>query len=234
MPDFKRSPMSDATDPNVRIHGAQLKAVIRLKQELQNPQRLMKKLGAMVLGASVDSFKLQRLGQFKWEPRYPQQKAPKLNLAGFVADFANGRPTPKPIRFVDRPALIDEGFKGGLVASMTYKPLDATSFQVGTVKPYAATHQYGKTTSQTITEQMKEAMRRWLYTRSGRLGPAWWMEGKYKKKAAPYADKVEGLLQLERLDTKVGKRPFVGIFAELWTDILRAIEDHFKPLAEGR
>jgi phage gpG-like protein len=219
--------MSDEVNPNVRIHRAQLKAVIRLKQELENPQKLMKKLGAMVLGASINSFKQQHLGEFKWEPRYPQQEPPKLNLAGFVADFANGRPTPKPIRFVDRPALIDEGFRGGLVASMTYKALDNTSFQVGTVKPYAATHQYGRKTSQTITEQMKTAMRKWLY-KGGKK------EKGYKKRSEPYADKVEGLLRMDQLDTSVGKRPFVGIFAELWRDILTAIDDHFKPFAEGK
>lgn len=212
--------MSDALDPNVKIHGAQLRAVIRLRQELENPEKLMKKLGAMVLGASIDSFKKQALGEFKWEPRYPQQKAPKLNLAGFVADFANGRPTPKPIRFIDRPALIDEGFRGGLVSSMTYRPLDQTSFQVGTSKPYASIHQYGKTTSQDITEQMKKAMRKWLY-KGGKK------EKGYKKKVSPYADKVEGLLGMDQLDTRVGKRPFVGIFSELWRDILSAIQEHF-------
>lgn len=218
--------MPDEFKPEIHIHRAQLKAVIRLKQELENPQKLMKKLGAMVLGASIDSFKLQRLGEFKWEPRYPQQAPPKLNLAGFVADFHNGRPNPKPIRFVDRPALIDEGFRGGLVASMTYRALDNTSFEVGTVKPYASTHQYGRKTSQTITEQMKTAMRKWLY-KGGKKDKG------FKKKTAPYADKVEGLLSLDQLDTKVGKRPFVGIFAELWRDILSAIDNHFKPFAEG-
>jgi phage gpG-like protein len=219
--------MSDEINPHLRIHAGQLKAVIRLKKELENPEKLMKKLGAMVLGASVNSFKVQHLGEFQWAPRYPQQEAPKLNLAGFVADFHNGRATPKPIRFVDRPALIDEGFRGGLVASMTYKALDATSFQVGTVKPYAATHQYGGRTSQTITQQMKAAMRKWLY-KGGKK------EKGYKKNAAPYADKVEGLLRMDQLDTSVGKRPFVGIFSELWSDILKAIDEHFKPLAEGK
>lgn len=135
--------MSDAFDPNVRLHGNALHAVVRLRQELENPQALMKKLGAMVLGASIDSFRLQHLGPFEWKPRYPNQEGAKLNIAGAVSDFANGRFSPKPIRFVDKPALIDEGFRGGLVASMTYKPLDSTSFEVGTNKPYAAKQFYG-------------------------------------------------------------------------------------------
>jgi phage gpG-like protein len=209
--------MSDAFNLEVKIHGAQLRAVIQLRQQLENPQALMKKLGAMVLGASLDSFKKQALGDFKWEPRYPTQPPPKLNMAGFVSDFKNGRATPKPIRFVDRPALIDEGYRGGLVSSMTYKPIDSTSFQVGTNKSYASLHQHGGTTSIPISEQMKKGIRNWLYTKKGGL----------KKKAAPYADKVEPLLGKSSWDQRVIARPFVGIFPTLWHDILKAIEEHF-------
>lgn len=216
--------MSDANDPNVRIHANALRAVIRLRQELENPQALMKKLGAMVLGASVDSFKNQRLGEFKWSVRYPGQAEPKLNIAGAVQDFASGRFVPKPIRFVDKPALIDEGFRGGLVASMTYKPIDTTSFEVGTNKPYAAKQFYGSASEQPITAQVKAGIKKFLYRK----------DGGYTKKGGPYASKLEPLLRKKRLRTIIGSRPFVGIFSQLWGDILKAIEEHFSKYAGGQ
>jgi phage gpG-like protein len=202
--------------------------ILRLKQELENPKALMKQLGAMTLGASIDSFKNQRLGpDIKWAARYPNQGPPKLNLAGFVSDFANGRLSPKPIRFVDRPVLIDEGFRGGLVGSMTYRAIDNTSFEVGTNKPYASKHQFGGIVHQKVTKPMKDAMKRWLYKGGDR-------EKGVKKKAGPYEDKVRKLLRKHFLTTQIGKRPFVGMFQQLWDDILMTIEEYFQKHAGGK
>lgn len=215
--------MSDALDPNVKIHTPALKAVVRLKRELERPEALMKKLGAMVLGASLDSFRKQELGQFKWAVRYPNQSEPKLNIAGAVSDFAAGKSSPKAVRFVDKPALIDEGYRGGLVASMTYRPLDSTSFEVGTNKPYAAKQFYGGPTEQPITQTVKQGIRKFLYKKNGG----------YTKRGEPYASKLEPLLKKRRLRTIVGSRPFVGIFSELWQDILKAIEEHYERFTGG-
>jgi phage gpG-like protein len=213
--------MADEINPNVQIHGAQLKAVISLQKQLDNPQALMKKLGAMVLGASVDSFKKQALGEFKWKPRYPGQSEPKLNIAGAISDFQNGRFAPKPIRFVDRPALIDEGFRGGLAGSMTYKALDQTSFQVGTNKPYAPKQFYGGVSRQPITNTVKDGIRKFLYKKGDK-------KKGYTKKGEPYAPKLEPLLRKKVYSIMVGSRPFVGIFSELWHDILNAVQEHFE------
>lgn len=218
--------MSDALDPNVKIFDAQLRAVVHLKRELENPRALMKQLGALVLGASVDSFRDQKFGDYEWPARYPGQSEPKLNIAGAVSDFAGGRLSPKPIRFIDRPVLVDEGFRGGLVGSITYRALDENSFEVGTVKPYAATHQYGRPSEQPITPQVRQGIRRWLY-KGGKKDKG------YKKKSQPYAAKLEPILKKRRLRTIVGKRPFIGIFPRLWNDILSAIQDHFTRHAGG-
>lgn len=216
--------MPDEQDPSVQIHGAQLRAVIRLQEQLNNPKALMKKLGAMVLGASVDSFKKQALGEFKWPERYPGQAAPKLNIAGAIADFQNGRFSPKPIRFVDRPALIDEGFRGGLAGSMTYKALDETSFQVGTNKPYAAKQFYGNVSRQELTKTVKDGIRKFLYKKGDK-------KKGYTKKGEPYAPKLEPLLRKKVYSIKLASRPFVGIFSELWHDILKAVGEHFERYA---
>ena len=124
----------------------------------------------------------------------------------------------------DRPALIDEGFRGGLASSMTYKPIDSTSFQVGTNKPYAAKQFYGGMSRQPITEQVQTGIRKFLDKKGD---PAKGLT----KKGSPYEDKLKPLLRKRVLTTVVGSRPFVGIFAELWKDILQAIQEHFDRYA---
>jgi phage gpG-like protein len=110
---------------------------------------------------------------------------------------------------------------------MTYKPLDATSFEVGTMKPYAGTQFYGGTTKQAISFQVKQGIRKFLYKRGDK-------KKGYTKKAELYADKLEPLLKKRVLTTKVGSRPFVGIFQALWRDMLSAIQEHFDKYAGNK
>ena len=217
--------MADFFDPNVKIHGANLKAVIRLRQELDNPVGLIKKLGALVLGASIDAFRKQRFGDIEWKPRYPNQRAPVLNVAGTVQDFATGRRVPKPVRFVDRPALIDEGRRGGLLGSISYRAVDSLSFEVGTIKQYAWIHQHGGVSVQQITPTVKSGIKAFLKKPSHTLGKG------IKVKPSDYEPKLGPLLRKRILRTQVNARPFIGIHAELWSDMLRATEEHYKKAA---
>jgi len=218
--------VGDFFDPNIKIHGANIQAVIRLQGELENPVALMKKLGAMVLGASQQAFKLQRFGDIPWAARYPAQKPPKLNIAGAVKDFAEGRKAPKPNRFFDRPALIDEGMRGGLQGSLTYRAVHSLSFEVGTIKRHAWVHQHGGITTQQITKPVRDGIRGFLKKKSHSIGRG------LKVKPSDYESKLAPLLRKRVLRTHVGARPFVGIHAELWGDMLRAVEEHYKGLVK--
>lgn len=218
--------MGNFFDPNIKIHGANLQAVIRLQGELENPAGLMKKLGAMVLGASQQAFKLQRFGDIPWKERYPGQKAPKLNIAGAVRDFSEGRTTPKPIRFVDRPALIDEGMRGGLQGSLTYRTVHSLSFEVGTIKQHAWIHQHGGVSTQQITKPVKEGIKAFLKKKSHSIGHG------LKVRPSEYESKLRPLLRKRVLRTKVNARPFIGIHSELWGDMLRAVEEHYRGLVQ--
>src|SRR6185369_17124474 len=109
------------------------------------------------------AFPDQGLGDLKWLPRYPGQSSPKLNIAGVLADFASGRTTPKPNRFEDRPALIDEGMRGGLQGSITENVISDTTVRIGSDKAYAAIHQEGGESEITVTKDMQDKIRNWLY-----------------------------------------------------------------------
>lgn len=206
-----------------------------LERWLENPGPTLIRLGALVAGASQEAFRTQRFGDVAWPERYPGQREPKLNIAGTIMDFRSGRTSPKPNRFQDRPALQDEGMRGGLRASITFQPVSKTSFSVGTVKPYAILHQEGGHTSIPVDDATKERMRNWLYKRGG--GP---IRGKVKR--ADYRTGREGygkhLNPVLRKDVtewrqSVIARPFIGIHPRLEEKIMRMLKREIERLKGG-
>ncbi|HLG42486.1 MAG TPA: hypothetical protein VI643_03895 [Planctomycetota bacterium] len=100
-------------------------------------------LGALGVASSQRAFYEQRLGEHEWPARYPSMPDPFLNIAGALADFIAGRESPKPSRFDRRPALIDEGNRGGLLGSFTFDVSDDKTVEWGTNKDYAQKHHEG-------------------------------------------------------------------------------------------
>lgn len=201
----------------------------RLRRELEDTSPLMKQLGAIMVSASQKAFREQRYGGEKWAPRYPNQGLPKFNVAGALADFKSGRRSPKPVRFDDRPALVDEGMRGGLWGSISSRVDGPFTVSVGTSKTYASLMQEGGTSIISYDNATKERILDWLYTKRNRPIP-----GKVKK-ATPRAGRWDYVKYLRPLTakgrnalvTRVNPRPFLGIHEQLAEDMLRTIRDYF-------
>src|SRR3990167_6478847 len=96
-----------------------LKHLLKLERALSAPSPLTKQIGVLVAKDCMKAFEKQRLGDIIWPERYEGMEDPVINIAGALQDFISGRVAPKPNRFQSRPALIDEGMRGGLLASLT-------------------------------------------------------------------------------------------------------------------
>ncbi len=146
----------------VILPGLDKRAVFKLQRVLQNPQRVMKQVGFVVLADAQKAFKEQRLGEFKWPQRYPRQSKPFINIAGVVGDFLAGRKNPPARRFDPRPANIDTGMT---LRSLT--PGRAVTVQgyvvtVGTTVPQAPKLQWGGISKQRITQKVKDSLGDWF------------------------------------------------------------------------
>ena len=202
--------------------------ILRLKTAFQNPTHLMRRIGALTLATSQKAFREQRLGDLGWATRYPFQQAPFLNIAGVVSDFSAGRNAPKPNRFSNTPALVDEGMRGGLWGSLSTRTIGPFISETGSAKSYAATHQHGGTSRQPITNQVKEKIKRWLWTERG--GRRVLRSGRNR---GTYANMLTPLLHKRVLTTRIFPRPFLGITDELEQKLLRATKQWFDERQRG-
>lgn len=207
-----------------------------------NGKGLMKQIGALGVAASQKAFRDQALGGIKWDPRYPGQKEPKLNIAGALMDFKSGRKAPKPNRFQDRPALIDEGQRGGMWGSLTLEVTGPLSVAWGTNKEYARVHQEGGHISIRYDDATRQRIKEWLYKPG---------HGPVRRKMEPrgvlrtnvvrpglggprtrneYAQHLRPLLVTSIWSQRIIRRPFVGITDELQKDINAAITLYFQKI----
>lgn len=197
---------------------AALEAMLRKTKEmlkrLTSLRPLLKMWGALGLASSQKAFREQKFADKAWPARYPNQSGKKLNIAGTLADFNSGRSSPKPNRFQDRPALIDEGYRGGLIGSLTFEVISDNAVEWGTNKPYAALHQTGGKSTQPVTAIAKDRIFNWLFQKNGKV----------RKGREPYVGKLFILLGKNELTTRVHERPFVGIYPELAADMVKASE----------
>lgn len=193
---------------------AMLRKTKEMLKRIGNLKPLLKVWGLMGVSASQKAFTDQKFGDKAWPARYPNQSTPKLNIAGTLADFNAGRSSPKPNRFQDRPALFDEGYRGGLVGSLSSEVVSDTAVEWGTTKPYAALHQTGGQSTQPVTQGAKERISAWLFQKNGNV----------RKGRKPFVGKLWKLLGKTELTTKVHERPFVGIHSELASDMVKASE----------
>lgn len=195
----------------------------RLEAALDNPKPLLEAWGKMGTALSQRAFVDQKLGDDSWPERYPGQSGPKLNVAGALQDFNSGRAKPKPNRFQDRPALVDEGFRGGLWGSITYD-VKGDSVEWGSNKEYASKMQYGGRSVIRLSESAVDRAKKWLFTPGG----------KTRKNRDGYAEKLWHALMTRIHSQSVIPRPFVGITDELKADMLKGGELFLQKTQENR
>ena len=88
-------------------------------------------VGAIGVSLSQRSFDDQSLGEHIWAARYPDQPAPKVNIAGVVSDLTRGASI-KARRFQDRRTLRDTGI---LQQSIASRIVSDTEVEWGSVVP---------------------------------------------------------------------------------------------------
>lgn len=177
------------------------------------PKRLESlKRGALVqIGALLESqaqraFQEQKLGDERWEPRYPNQSEPFMNIAGAVSDWNRGAKI-KSRRFQRRPAGIDTGALRGSVRSEVV----GDEVRAGSRLPYASQFQFGGISILKVTKSAKQEAARFLLTAKGKQ----------------FRDKLTFILNpnLNQLDTELVPRPFLGITSETEEDIQSAVQE---------
>lgn len=209
----------------------------RLRGALQDPATpvkpvgpLLNQIGLLGVETSQQAFRDQKLGDIQWDPRYPGQEEPKFNIAGALSDFKRGAKAPKPNRFQDRPAAVDEGLRGGIWGSLSWR-VDGSRVVWGSSKPYAPLVQNGGVSTIHYDQSTKDRMADWLYT--SKRGPERTLRGgtvktlKGKTPRAAYAKYIRPLLAKNTHKQRVIARPFVGITETLERDVLRTIADYY-------
>ena len=172
----------------------------RWMKALENPQRALKQIGALMVAESQRSFRDQKHGRDKWKARSD------VNVFGIISDFSKGS-TPPQRRFESRPALRDTGRLSG---SISYK-VGGSAVEVGTNLDYAGVHQFGGAVeSDKISKSVQKSLQTWLKPKDkglkDRLG---WLLNK----------KFTG----ETLKGQVPARPFVGITKETIEDVREVV-----------
>jgi len=183
----------------------------------KNTEGLMTRWGAMMVEVSQRAFLDQRLGDVEWPPRYPGMEAPIINIAGALSDFNDGRSKPKPNRFQDRPAAVDEGMRGGLWGSVSFRA-EKTSTEAGSNKPYAGRVQNGGRSTIRISEEGYRRGRDWLVDK----------KGNFRSGREGYFPKLWPALFRRFHKQTVLPRPFVGITDELAKDMIRETSRYFE------
>ncbi len=167
--------------------------VARIEDNLDNPTRALKQIGALMVAESQAAFRDQSFGGKRWKARA------SVNIFGVISDFHQGRRAPPQRRFQDRPALRDTG---RLAASISFRLIGSKAVEVGSNLPYAGLHNAGgETESKPITEDVRRGLNTWLKTQGvqlrRRLG--WILNKRFRG---------------ETLKMEVPKRQFVGITAK--------------------
>jgi phage gpG-like protein len=210
----------------------------RLGRTLNNPKPLVLALAKIVNSSCKKAFEVQRFGEIIWPARYPNQKSPKLNIAGAVRDLSEG-PRIDARRFQDRPALKDQGH----LKAAIHPVITGSSFEMAVAAPannYAQVHQTGGKSKQAITSTIKANFEKYLESMKTKKGN---FRKPGKKMAAGMA--AQGLLgggsmlystivnrlgflrTVNELVTTVNRRPFLGLTDEAKQHCMMTIQDAF-------
>ncbi len=205
-------PKDDGKEPNIKLTN-----VVALKRNLDNPAKVLKQIGAILVSRSQRTFRDQRLGTFRWPERYPGQKGARINVAGAARDLSKGGQIKKR-RFQPRPALTDTGALKRSVNSQAVLLEGKFTVSLGSALSYAAKHQFGGTSKLPVTETTKKNLAKFLKKKSNR-----------EKFAS-----LGFLFQRTELSTKINRRPFVGVTAQDQEDIVRIVEGNIPGKQTGR
>lgn len=198
---------------------ALLVPLAKANEAMRDTLPLMKQIGALGSASAQDAFKNQRLGNRMWPERYPGMSEPFINIAGALQDFAGGRSAPKPNRFQNRPAGVDEGIRGGLLGSITFRVNSPTEAEWGSNKAYAdRVNSGGKSDEVAIGQATKDRIKKWLFTGAGNA----------RKGRGGYVHHLNFLLHRKTYSQMVLPRPFLGVTAELDSDMAKATTTYFE------
>lgn len=127
--------------------------VARIERNLDDPDKTLTGIGAVLVAAAQATFKEQKLGRKKWEQRAP------VNIYGLIADFSQGKKAPAKRRFDRRPALVDTG---RLRSSIAFRLIGSKVVEVGTPLRYGDVHQTGGKVKSEPIAPIRKALWRWL------------------------------------------------------------------------
>lgn len=209
------------------------KALLRLKKQLEHPDRLLRPIGMLLLADAQRAFKEQRLGEHKWPERYPSQAPPKVNVAGIVSDLAQGRKNFPRRRFEGRPAGIDTGT---LLRSLTSgsKAVSVKGYEiaVGSTVEYAQKFHDGGESRQAVTKSMKDLLAEWMTKKRKQ-------RDRSRKRQTPLTAELAGMQKLgflfgvDEIETTSPARPFLGVTDEAKRRIIRYLEFKLSPPLQG-
>lgn len=202
--------------------------LLELREKVRKPGPLLEQIGKIVTRTCRMSFKLQRLGDREWPPRYPRQRGPKLNIAGALQDFIDGADAPKSNRFEDTPANVDTG---ELSKSIRYTVSGGSTVKIRSDSDHALAAQEGGESEQTYGEDTQTRIKNWLFEdRQGRN-----QRGQFTPKRQTVREGREGYVQhlnqfLHKTTHRqqIISRPFIGVTDEDETKIARAIRRHLS------
>ena len=180
-----------------------------LRDKLDHPEKILEGVGGMLVSQAQNAFKEQRFGDEVWPPRYPNQSAPKVNVAGVLSDINHGG-KPKSRRFEDRPALLDQG---DLMKSIA-PTIEGTTVTHGSSLPYAQVSHAGGESTQEVHPFAVLVLKDFL------------------KKNKQYSKKLGFLLHVPSLTTNHVPRPFIGLTDETEAKMIKLLEDFFGCTAE--
>lgn len=204
----------------VDISGSE-RRLATLRRRLENPERLLKRIGAVLVSAAERAFQQQRFGTIEWPARYPNQTEPKINIAGALADLAESG-TIKGRRFDDRPALRDTGRLMNSLSSEAAITVKRGEVYVGTNVPYAGQHQEGGVSRQTVTQEARAALAEALERARDR-------EDQDRLQAL---QKLGFLFSVPVLETRINPRPFLGVTPDAEDEIEWVVSDELKRSVE--
>lgn len=221
------------------------RGVFHLRRAVNNPRRLLKRLGVKLVESSQDAFASQRLGDRFWPEQYPDQPEPFLNVAGAVGDL-NRRGRIRDQLFRRRAALFDTG---SLFRSVKERVVDDRTVQVGSIHPAASQHQYGGETEQPVTDRTRKALAAEMRKYRKKTKEAARIHGTSARRLKRLAregtvfsggvgravalEKLGFLFQVDSVTTNINARPFVGITDQVGEALVRVVEEFFQEAADG-
>ena len=195
----------------------------QLKARLGDLETIGNIIARVLESQSQKTFLEQKLGEFAWPERYPNQDDPFVNVAALVNWTSTGGTIRS--RFFDRrPALMGVS-NPGLMSSIQSR-VKKGLVEVGSNLPYAPLHQWGGTSSQPITDTTKKTVGKFIGEEKvdGEWRKKKTLGSKQKQNREKYFSKLFPLLGQDELETQVNQRPFLGITPENESDMAATIE----------